>query len=152
MPENDIDNNVDAEEVEIVYKKPHPIKRLGCGVLLVLWFTLLLTPCMLFYLAANGEIRIWHSSIPEPNAHPRLLVELVTEIDYRGLQSTRSYVVDSIADDDAICVQTDVSFYLWESIEDDLDTSYCDCYQRDNPDASWVLSETITDVCTNPSG
>ena len=36
-------------------KKSLP-RRLGCWLLIVLWFALLMTPCGLFYLAANGEI------------------------------------------------------------------------------------------------
>lgn len=151
MPENlslepeQIEQLTDQQDPVIVVQKPHPIKRLGCGLLLVLWFTLLLTPCALFYLAANGEIRIWHSDIPEPSAHPRLLVELVSEVDYRGLQLTRSYSVGAPADN--ICIQTDVNFYLWESIEDELDTSYCDCYERSSAEDAWQLYQTVTDTC-----
>lgn len=153
MPENlpvDNENTEDSPQVELepvtVVKKPHPIKRFGCGVLLVIWFTLLLTPCGLFYLAGNGEIRIWHNDIPEPEVHPRLLLELVTEIDYRGLQLTRSFPVSS-ASDNSVCVQTDVSFFLWQSIEDDLDSSYCDCYERTDLDSTWQLSDTSTSIC-----
>lgn len=138
---------VENENVEVSEqaRTTHPLKRIVGGLLVLLWFTLLLTPCAFFYLAANGEIRIWHGDIPEPNAHPRLLVELVSEIDYRGLQLTRSY--DVSASDQARCVQTDVTFYLWQSIEDDLDTSYCDCYQRADREGAWELSETSMDVC-----
>ena len=77
------------------------------------------------------------ATFPEPNAHPRLLLELVSEVDYRGLQLTRSYSVDSSADN--TCVQTDVSFYLWQSIEEDLDSSYCDCYERENDDVTLAI-------------
>jgi|GEM_PF-626726 len=157
MPENLPLDNENTETVEdapqpeevIVVQKPHPIKRFGCGVLLILWFTLLMTPCGLFYLAGNGEIRIWHSDIPEPDVHPRLLLELVSEVDYRGLQLTRSYSVDSSADN--TCVQTDVSFYLWQSIEEDLDSSYCDCYERENDEASWLLNATTVGACSTVS-
>lgn len=138
---------VENENVEVnaQARATHPLKRVVGGLLVVLWFTLLLTPCAFFYLAANGEIRIWHDDIPEPNAHPRLLVELVSEVDYRGLQLTRSYDV-GISDQER-CIQTDVTFYLWQSIEEDLDTSYCDCYQRVDSDASWELYETTMSTC-----
>ncbi len=146
--ENNTEETPQTDEI-VVATKPHPVKRLGCGILLVAWFTLLMTPCMLFYLASNGEIRIWHSDIPEPDAHPRVLVELITEIDYRGLQLTRSFPVN--ASESAVCVQTDVSFFLWHSIEENLDSSYCDCYQRDEDNSDWLLNETTIGVCTVPS-
>ncbi len=145
-------NNVDTPEaqqdgIEIQMTNPNPIKRAGCGLLLGLWFTLLLTPCALFYLASNGEIRIWNGdNIPESYAHPRLLVELVSEVDYRGLQFTRSFEVDTF-DNSVLCLQTDVSYFLWESIEENQNTSYCDCYAKDDTESIWSLSETSADVC-----
>lgn len=149
-------NNVDTSEaqqdnIEIQATKPNPIKRAGCGFLLVLWFTLLLTPCALFYLASNGEIRIWNGGdIPESYVHPRLLIELVSEVDYRGLQFTRSFEVDTL-DDNLLCLQTDVSYFLWESIEDNQNTSYCDCYAKDDTESIWSLSATTADVCSGDS-
>lgn len=149
MPEDVATQSVETEiSPQEQLGEPNPIKRLGCGLLLVIWFMLLLTPCTLFYLATNGEIRVWHSDIPEPHSHPRLLVELVSEIDYRGLRLERSSSVDNDLSDNATCVQTSVSYLLWESIEDDLDTTYCDCYVREDDVSEWVLTSTVLNMCT----
>jgi hypothetical protein len=150
MSENDL-NSIEANEnvINEHVQKQNPIKRVGCSLLLVLWFTLLLSPCALFYLAANGEIRVWHADIPEAHAHPRLLIELVSEVDYRGLQFTRSFEVNSSELDDLSCVQTDVSYFLWESVEDNQDVSYCDCYIKDDTESKWQLNETYAEPCSS---
>lgn len=144
------ENEQQRSEIVAQHKRS-PIKRMGCGLLLVFWFTILLSPCALFYLAANGEIRIWHGDIPEPHAHPRLLIELISEVDYRGVSVTNSSVLDQNPNDSEICVQTDVRYFLWETIDDNPDVSYCECYAREETDSLWTLTETTTDTCpTNP--
>jgi len=152
MPEN---TTPDTEDIEYIHKdentvappKQNVIKRFGCGLLVILWFTVLLLPCALFYLAANGEIRIWQNDVPEPYSHPRLLIELVSEVDYRGLRFVNSSIVDTDLDDNALCVQTNVSYFLWETVEDNQDVAFCDCYVREDIDSIWTLTETIPDIC-----
>lgn len=147
------ETNDSSHDIQVVNqsKKRSRFSRFGCGLLLVVWFTLLLTPCALFYLAANGEIRIWHSDIPEPHSHPRLLIELITEVDYRGLRLVNSSVVDTDLNDNSTCVQTNVSYLLWETVEDNQDVSFCDCYIRDDSNTNWMLSETISESCVTTS-
>ena len=127
--------------------KPSPLVRLGCGALLVIWFTILLMPFALFYLATTGEIRIEHNDIPDPYEHPRLSIELVTEADSRGLRIVNSAIVDNAPDDDALCIQTNVRFLLWQTNEENQDVSYCDCYVRSNADAEWTFDQTTPDAC-----
>lgn len=129
-------------------KRANPILRLGCGALLGCWFILLMLPCALFYLAANGEIRFWHRDVPQPHSHPLLLISLISAADSRGLRIENSSVVDSEGDETSLCVQTDVRFVLWESDEGgDQDVSYCDCYRRADVAADWQLDRTFGGGC-----
>ena len=129
-------------------KRANPILRLGCGALIGCWFILLMLPCALFYLAANGEIRFWHRDVPQPHSHPLLLISLISAADSRGLRIENSSVVDSGGDETSLCVQTDVRFVLWESDEGgDQDVSYCDCYQRADAAGDWQLDRTFGGGC-----
>ncbi len=127
-------------------KKRSRLRRLGCGLILALWFLLLLTPCALFYLAANGEIRLYHADIPQPHSHPLLLISLINEMDNRGLQFLRSTTVGEF-DDTAVCVETAVNYLLWESSSGNQDVTYCDCYTRADAASAWTLIETHLSPC-----
>lgn len=122
-------------------------RRLGCAIALLIWFTLLLTPCALFYLATHGEIRFDHRDIPQPHAHPLLLVSLVSEAADRGLRFETSRIVDVQSGEAMLCVETAVRFLLWEYSGGNQDVSYCDCYQREGPEADWELAGTSSGVC-----
>ncbi len=129
-------------------KRANPILRLGCGALIGCWFILLMLPCALFYLAANGEIRLWHGDVPQPHSHPLLLISLVSAAESRGLRIENSSIVASGDDETSLCVQTDVRFVLWESDENgDQDVSYCDCYWRADTAADWRLDRTFGGGC-----
>lgn len=127
--------------------KRSPARRLGCALLLVAWFAFLLTPCAFFYLAANGEIRLEHADIPQPHAHPRLLIALVSEPDARGLRIERASIARGALDDARVCVETAVNFLLWHSGEASQDVRYCDCYQRRDSAAAWTFSDTYSHSC-----
>lgn len=146
MPENAA-ANAGPIEVEAKHRRANPVARLGCGLLLACWFILLMTPCALFYLAANGEIRIWHTDIPQPYAHPRLLISLVSEADNRGLRIESSSIAASPTDESAVCIQTLVRFVLWETSDSSRDVSYCDCYQRADAEADWEMDSTFAGDC-----
>ncbi len=122
-------------------------RRLGCGLVLLFWFTFLLTPCSLFYLAANGEIRLQHRDIPQPHAHPLLLVSLVSESEDRGLRLENSWIADSQEDAGMLCVQTAVRFLLWQYSGGNQNVSFCDCYQRTDAHADWEFVTTYGGVC-----
>ena len=127
--------------------KRSPARRLGCGLLLVVWFAFLLTPCALFYLAANGEIRLEHADIPQAHAHPRLLIALLSEPDARGLRIERASIAQGGLDETRVCVETSVSFLLWHASESSQDVRYCDCYQRRDSAAPWAFSDTYSQSC-----
>jgi hypothetical protein len=122
-------------------RKRGPLQRLGCGIALVLWFLLILSPCILFMLASRGELTLTLGSAPGQTAR----VWLVMEADERGLGYSWP-TVHARDDGRALCVQTDVSFALWQGQAEPI--SYCECYQRAAEDASWDFVETIQGVCT----
>ena len=127
------------------------LRWLGCTVLLPIWFLLLLAPCALFYLAANGEIRLWHGNIPQSHAHPLLLVSLISEMDNRGLRIETSHPVTSVSSELSVCVQTDVRFLLWQTKFSNQDVTYCDCYSHGDSDLVWQLDGTYGDYCQSAS-
>lgn len=122
-------------------------RRLGCGLALLFWFAVLMMPCALFYLAANGEIRLEHRHIPQPHAHPLLLIALVSEAEDRGLRFEASWIAGSQLDDNALCVETAVRFLLWEASGGNQNVSFCDCYTRQDAGAGWEFARTFGDVC-----
>ncbi len=127
--------------------KRSPARRLGCALLLVAWFAFLMTPCALFYLAANGEIRLEHADIPQAHAHPRLLIALLSEPDARGLRIERASIAQGALDETRVCVETAVNFLLWHAGESSQDVRYCDCYQRRDSAVSWTFSDTYNRGC-----
>ena len=133
-------------DVVALRKKSLP-RRIGCWLLIAVWFAILLTPCGLFYLAANGEIRLQHSQIPDPHAHPRLLISLISESDDRGLR-IESSTIQAEGGEPGICVETSVRFLLWESSGGNQNVSYCDCYLRPNPGSAWELISTYGTACS----
>lgn len=125
------------------------LRRVGCGLLVPLWFMLLLMPCALFYLTVNGEIRIWHNSVPDPHSQPRLLISLISEMENRGLRIETSSVLSQDADNLSTCVQTNVRFVLWESQGGNQAVSYCECYTRLDEESAWARDRMYLNSCTN---
>ncbi len=122
-------------------------RRLGCGLALLIWFAALLLPCALFYLGANGEIRLAHHDIPQPHAHPLLLLSVVSEVEDRGLRIETSKIAASQSDEALLCVETTVRFLLWEYSGGNQNVRYCDCYARPEAEANWEFVTTYADVC-----
>jgi hypothetical protein len=125
-----------------------PQSRLGrllFGLGLIVWFALLLLPCLFFFLATSGEITVWHQNIPNAAQHPAFQVRLVMEIEQRGFQITRSSVLPE--SDTRLCIETYVSYVLWQRDETSRDTHYCDCYSRPAADAQWALAAANLSAC-----
>ena len=95
------------------------VRRIGCTILVVIWFLLLLTPCLVVVLASRGEISISTGSAPEQ----RTRIWLLMEATQRGLGVSTASVHEA---GDQLCVQTDVRFLLWQGSQ--APTSYCECY------------------------
>jgi hypothetical protein len=99
------------------------LRRLGCGILLVLWFTFLLTPCLMIKLAVDGEIVLTHSDIPNDDFR----VWLIQDVRNRGIAVSNTRRVD--APSGAVCTLTDVGFFLWQGKGGDSQ-HYCSCYSK----------------------
>ncbi len=146
----ELDNVAETKDEEI-HDSPQPkprsrISRIGCWFLIAIWFLILLTPCALFALATQGEIRISHGDIPDRVAHPRLLIDLISEPDFRGLRLVNSTI--SNASDRSICIQTNVRYLLWHGDATGQDAVFCDCYAREQTESTWALTETSIGECT----
>lgn len=120
-------------------KRRSPLRRIGCTIALVLWFTLLLVPCFLIVMAVQGEIVITQGDLPGQ----QLRVWLIMEADQRGF-GVSSATVYRDGDNNA-CVQTDTRFWLWEGEADPV--SYCECYARADTESVWSPTGTESGVC-----
>lgn len=116
-----------------------PLRRLGCGIALVLWFALLLVPCLLIVMATQGEITISQGSLPGQQIRVWLIME-ATERGF-GISSTSTQQTDP----NIACVQTNTRFVLWAGQADPL--SYCDCYARADAESPWSSVSTTQGVC-----
>lgn len=138
----------ESAHVQIEYvvktKKRTPLQRVGCAVLIIIWFVIMLIPMALIILAIEGNITVHHGrSVPDRHEHPRLQIRLITELDYRGFQITNSTLdQDSEAN---LCIQTNVRYILWQG--DGEDAQFCDCYSRENPDRDWQFTGTTSGRC-----
>ncbi len=117
-----------------------PIRRVGCGILLVIWFLVLLLPCGLIVLAVQQEIVIPTGGAPGQQTR----FWLISEPTERGFGISTAAVTPT--GDNAICVQTDVRFVLWAGQADPL--SYCECYERANADEAWSLLSSSSVACS----
>jgi hypothetical protein len=116
-----------------------PLRRLGCGIALVLWFLLLLLPCALFTMATQGQVTISQGGLPGQE----IRLWLIMEIEQRGFGVSSTSVHGD--DANALCLQTNVSYLLWAGREDP--NTYCDCYARADADSAWELVSTQPDAC-----
>ncbi|MEP7288933.1 MAG: hypothetical protein ABI947_24535 [Chloroflexota bacterium] len=101
------------------------LRRTGCGILLILWFTLLLTPCLAFVLAVQKEIVLTHSDIPED----AFRVWLIQDINARGIGISNSQRVTA-ATNGATCTIIDGRFLLWQGKA--ASPHFCSCYTKQN--------------------
>jgi hypothetical protein len=128
-----------TETAPIVPPKPSRIRRIGCTIAVILWFLLLLTPCLVIVLATHGEISVSTGSAPEQ----RTRIWLIMEARSRGLGVSTASAHES---DGQTCVQTDVQFWLWQGSEEP--TSYCECYTHQGD--TYTFSGSTQGQCAAP--
>lgn len=130
---------VPADIAPAIPRRAHPLRRLGCGVLLVLWFIVLLAPCGLLMMAVNGEIALSQGELPGQ----QFRMWLIMEADERGvgISSTSTQVTDETH----ICVQTDGRFVLWQGSADPI--HYCECFTRSTAQDEWSFSQMNEGAC-----
>jgi len=145
VSENPSEKNT-YEQVEYVVKvrKRSLLRRIGCFGLILVWLVIMLIPFGIFILAIEGDITISHSGdVPDKHQHPRLQVQLITEIDFRGLGITTSSV--NQIDGKNLCIETNVRYLLWQG--EGEPATYCDCYSRELTASTWSFTETILAQC-----
>lgn len=111
------------------------LRRLGCLLATLLWFLVLLLPCVGFYLAVRGEI-VWERS---RFSSDRLW--LIREGEQRGIAFSDTQPMGPI-DAEEVCKRTHVTIWLWSqgSVER---LGYCECEQRlENGD--WAAGRECT--------
>ncbi|MCA9913863.1 MAG: hypothetical protein KC496_10965 [Anaerolineae bacterium] len=126
-----------------------PLARFGCGVVLVIWFAILLMPFAMFWLGSGRTITIPQGNIPDASDHPYLEVRLVMDADNRGLQIKQAGVAERR--DEQLCIEERVTYLLWQSEENSGNALYCQCYERENAEAEWALSGTTDGRCEDGS-
>ena len=116
-----------------------PVRRVGCTILVILWFLLLLTPCVGIVLATQGDI-----VIPQGNAPGHeIRIWLIAEADERGLGLSTASVPQS--ESNALCVETSARFILWAGNVDPLTS--CVCYTRDTEEQAWSTVSVENRAC-----
>jgi hypothetical protein len=114
------------------------LRSIGLGAAVILWFLLLVTPCLMFTLATHRYLSLPLVGVAEPANHPLIEIHLLTDIETRGLQITTSHFTER--NDRSQCITVQVSYLLWAGSGEPA--SYCDCYLRDEPDQPWTLRTT----------
>lgn len=116
------------------------VRRIGCVLMTIVWFIVLLTPCFCITLATQGEIAIRVGNIPGNSYR----IWLVNESRQRGLGISRPSLVTE-AENSRQCIQTDVSFILWMGSQEA--TSYCECYTPGVGTSEWELASSQSGAC-----
>ena len=114
------------------------LRRLGCGVLLVLWFALLTLPCFAIALAFQKEIVLIHSDIP----NDEFRIWLIQDIRNRGVAVTNSRRVDG--PDGVVCTVINGGFFMWQGSAVNP-PHYCSCYSRQ--DQTWSSVAEGSQAC-----
>ncbi len=115
------------------------LRRLGCGIGLVIWVILLILPCLAIALISQGEIAVQLGNVPGQSFR----VWLIQDATERGLGiASPSLHTDDNAN---VCLHTDTSFLLWMGKGES--TSYCECYVHDGD--NWKSVGSVQGSC-NP--
>ncbi len=130
------DNNQDAVPTS---KSRSLLRRVGCGIGVVVWIILLVLPCLAIALISQGEIAIQLGNVPGQSFR----VWLIQDATERGIGIARPSVHTNA--DSSICLQTDTSFLLW--LGKGQATSYCECYAHNGGD--WKSVSAAQGTC-NP--
>jgi len=114
-------------------------RRLPLIAGLILFVSCGLCSCLMITLASQGEIVIPMGSAPDQVAR----VWLVMDARQRGIGVSSARVTSS--SENALCVQTNVSYVLWQGSGDAV--VYCECYTRLDDSPPWEWVEAITGEC-----
>ena len=102
------------------------LRYLGYAAVLLLWFTVMLTPCFAVVLATRGELE-WKRGDYDSDR-----IWLIQERDQRGLgYHAQRLLSDERATGGLVCVNSSARFILWEGAEEGMNNDYCECYAAD---------------------
>ena len=91
------------------------LKKVGCAILLVGWFSFLLLPCALFALARDGQIVFSRSNLPGDDL---IRIQLLSDTNYTGISMSTSRISRSEDGSTCLCVANGaISFLAWRSGE-----------------------------------
>lgn len=127
------------EAAPVIRKRRGPLARLGCALGLVIWLILILSPCILIALAAQGEISISTGDAPDQ----RLRIWLIMEATQRGVGISNASI--HAQESGQTCVQTETSFLLWQGKSESV--IYCECYQHTDGSQDWTPMRLTTGAC-----
>lgn len=117
------------------------LKRMGCALILVLWFVLLLMPCFFIFMATQGELAIQLGDIPGQSFR----IWLINETRERGFAISQPSVVSTSSDNLATCMRMDVSFLLWQG--EGKPTTFCECFERLSSSEQWTVKDNSASQC-----
>jgi hypothetical protein len=139
-PDATQDSGQPPETPTLPARRRSPIRRLGCIVLVAIWFLILLIPCFFISLAVNDQIVLPQGSAPGQELRFWLVME--TERRGVGMSSTSAHW----SDDNHVCIQTDARFLLWSGQGQPV--SYCTCYTRSGSDSEWTSGSSQSGSCS----
>lgn len=116
------------------------LRRIGCGVMLVVWFALMLSPCLIVTVLVQGEFVISLSDKPNHN----LRMFNVDTDDRRGFGFSRGEIERE--SDNEFCVITQVRYIMWRG--ENSPVNYCQCYARSGDD--WLGGPVLDEACKAP--
>jgi hypothetical protein len=100
------------------------INRIGCGLLVVLWFAfLIIGPCAVINLLINGEIVLTKSTTPDDQVR----VWMISSPENRGIGFANGYV--NKIEGSEVCTRTDFTFILWQG-QPPVKPFSCTCYEK----------------------
>lgn len=108
------------------------------GCLVLIWFALVLSPCLLIVLATQGEISVQTGSVPGQVFR----MWLVDGIGERGIAISRPSRITN-PETNWTCLQTNTDFILW--MGKGTASIACDCYEQS--DNGWVSVSSQVGEC-----
>jgi hypothetical protein len=121
--------------------------KIGCGLLVFVWFCVLMLPFLMFWLASGRSVTIPRRNVPDANEYPVFRLSLIMSKDNRGLHFITTDVQRNGSNN--LCVEAHINYLLWASDGEDNMTTYCDCFERSDTDAEWVFLDSVNTSC-NP--
>jgi hypothetical protein len=116
-------------------------RRIGCLSMLIVWFVLMLSPCLLLTVIVRGEATLPLSDKP---GH-QIRMFKVFEDDVRGFGLSWGSAEQGDSSDD-VCIKSHVRYFTWQGSGENVD--FCQCYSHVDDD--WIAGTSVDNMC-NPS-